>query len=108
MWPARMLNLPRRASRPRSRLEGALVASAEARVSGVGGGGGGRRAAALVRGRLALRMGLGLVLGSAAILVAAASWNLRLQRVQLTQLVSASADRVAETIRRSTREAMLR
>jgi len=58
--------------------------------------------------RLAFRIGLGLCLGAAAILAAAGSWNLRLQRAHLTRLVSASADRIAETIRGSTRDGMLR
>jgi two-component system NtrC family sensor kinase len=35
-------------------------------------------------------------------------WNLRLQRDNLQRLVSASADRIAETIRRATRDAMMR
>lgn len=60
------------------------------------------------RARLAVRMGLWLVLGSAAILALSAFWNLRLQRAYLTQLVGLSADRIAETIRRSTHDAMLR
>jgi two-component system NtrC family sensor kinase len=42
------------------------------------------------------------------ILVGAGAWNLRLQRVHLTRLVSISADRIAETIRRATRDAMMR
>jgi two-component system NtrC family sensor kinase len=57
---------------------------------------------------LAVRMGLALCLGAAAILVAAGAWNLRTQRTHLTHLVSVSADRVADTIRRSTRDGMLR
>jgi two-component system NtrC family sensor kinase len=59
-------------------------------------------------GRLAVRMGAGLVIGAAAILLAAATWNLRLQRAHLTRLVSAAAERIAETIRRSTHDDMLR
>jgi two-component system NtrC family sensor kinase len=58
--------------------------------------------------RLAFRLALGLCLGAALILVAAGLWNLRLQRAHLTSLVGASADRIAETIRRATRDAMLR
>ena len=62
----------------------------------------------LLRNRLAFRFGAGLCLGAAAILVAAGAWNLRLQRAHLTRLVSVSADRIAETIRRATRDAMMR
>jgi two-component system NtrC family sensor kinase len=58
--------------------------------------------------RLAFRLGLGLCLGAAVILIAAGAWNLRLQRAHLTSLVSASAERIAETIRRATRDAMMR
>jgi len=61
-----------------------------------------------LRNRLAFRFGVGLCLGAAAILVAAGAWNLRLQRAHLTRLVSISADRIAETIRRATRDAMMR
>ncbi len=61
-----------------------------------------------VNGRLALRMGLALCGGAGAILLAAGAWNLRLQRAHLTRMVSVSADRVADTIRRSTRDGMLR
>jgi two-component system NtrC family sensor kinase len=53
-------------------------------------------------------MGIALCLGAAAILVLAGVWNLHLQRAHLTQVVGLSADRVAETIRASTRDAMLR
>ena len=55
-----------------------------------------------------MRMGIALCLGAAAILVLAGGWNLHLQRAHLTQVVGLSADRVAETIRASTRDAMLR
>ncbi len=58
--------------------------------------------------RLALRMGIALCTGAAAILVLAGAANIHLQRAQLTHLVALSADRVAETIRGSTRDAMLR
>jgi two-component system NtrC family sensor kinase len=61
-----------------------------------------------VRNRLAARVGLALCAGAAAILAAAGAWNLRLQRAHLTRLVGASADRIAETIRSSTRDGMLR
>ncbi len=60
------------------------------------------------RGRLAVRVGAGLVAGAALILLATAAWNLRLQRAHLTGLVSASAERIAENIRRSTHDDMLR
>ncbi len=53
-------------------------------------------------------MGIALCLGAVAILVLAGAWNLHLQRAHLTQVVGLSADRVAETIRASTRDAMLR
>ncbi len=59
-------------------------------------------------GRLALRLGAHLLAGSALVLAAGGYWNLRLERAHLTSLVSASAERIAETIRRSTRDAMLR
>jgi two-component system NtrC family sensor kinase len=58
--------------------------------------------------RLAFRIGASLCAGAAVILLLAGTWNIHLQRVHLTRLVSLSADRIAETIRRSTREAMLR
>ena len=61
-----------------------------------------------LRGRLAVRMGLALCLGAAVILLAADAWSLRLQRRQLERLVSLSADRIAETIRGATRDAMMR
>ena len=57
---------------------------------------------------LALRMGIALGAVCAAILPAAGAWNLRVQRRELTRLVGGSAERIAETIRRSTRDAMLR
>jgi two-component system NtrC family sensor kinase len=53
-------------------------------------------------------MGIALCLGAVAILVLAGGWNLHMQRAHLTQVVGLSADRVAETIRASTRDAMLR
>ncbi len=59
-------------------------------------------------GRLAVRVGAWLVVGAAAILLGTALWNLRLQRAHLTRLVSADAERIAETIRRSTHDDMLR
>jgi two-component system NtrC family sensor kinase len=72
---------------------------------------GGGPAPALARAldaRLAVRLGVRLVAGSAVILLLAGWWNLRLERQHLTALMSASADRIAETIRGSTRDAMLR
>ena len=57
---------------------------------------------------LAFRMGALLCGASAAILLLAGALNLRLQRRELTRLVGLSADRIAETIRRSSRDAMLR
>jgi two-component system NtrC family sensor kinase len=65
---------------------------------------GGRR----IRDRLAFRLGIRLFIGAVVILLGVGSWNLRLQRTHLTHLVSASADRIAETIRRTTRDAMMR
>jgi two-component system NtrC family sensor kinase len=59
-------------------------------------------------GRLALRIALALCAGTASILLAAGAWNLHLQRAHLTRLVGISADRIAETIRSATRDAMLR
>ncbi len=61
-----------------------------------------------LHGRLAVRIGLALCLGAALVLLVAKAWNLKLQRRQLEQLVSLSAERVSETIRGATRDAMLR
>jgi two-component system, NtrC family, sensor kinase len=61
-----------------------------------------------MRNSLALRMGIALCGGAAAILALAGAANIHLQRAQLTALVALSADRVAETIRGSARDAMLR
>jgi two-component system NtrC family sensor kinase len=58
--------------------------------------------------RLAVRMGLALCLGAAAILWVADQASLRWQRAQLEDLVGVSADRIAETIRRATHDGMLR
>jgi len=58
--------------------------------------------------RLTFRIAVALCLGAALILLLAGASNLHLQRAHLTRLVSLSADRTAETIRRSTRDAMLR
>lgn len=60
------------------------------------------------RHRLSIRLAVGLSLGAAAILVGAGIWNLALQRDHLTRMVQISAERYAEVIRSSTREAMLR
>jgi two-component system NtrC family sensor kinase len=49
-----------------------------------------------------------LSLGAAVILVGAGAWNLSLQREHLTSLLRMNAERYAEVIRSSTREAMLR
>jgi two-component system, NtrC family, sensor kinase len=57
---------------------------------------------------LAARMGLALCLGAAAVLVAAGTWNLRLERAHLERLVGLSADRIAEIIRGATRDGMMR
>jgi two-component system NtrC family sensor kinase len=65
---------------------------------------GGRR----IRNHLAYRLGIRLFLGAAVILLGVGTWNLHLQRNHLTGLVGASADRIAETIRRTTREGMMR
>jgi len=59
------------------------------------------------RRRLAVRMGLALCLGAALVLLVAGLWNLHLQRSHLTGLVSASGERIAETIRGATRDGML-
>jgi len=59
-------------------------------------------------GRLSLRLGLALCGGAAVIFGATSVANLRLHRAQLTRLVSLSADRIAETIRTATRDAMMR
>jgi two-component system NtrC family sensor kinase len=49
-----------------------------------------------------------LALGAAVILIGAGAWNLSLQREHLTSVVQTSAERCAEVIRSSTRQAMLR
>jgi len=54
-----------------------------------------------------VRYGLALCLGAAVILLAAGAWNISLQRDHLTDLVHLSGDRIADTIMRSTREAMM-
>jgi two-component system, NtrC family, sensor kinase len=58
--------------------------------------------------RLIFRLALALALGAGAILVAAGTWNLRLQRRHLTRLVEAQAAELVQVIRASTRDAMLR
>ena len=57
--------------------------------------------------RLSFRLAAALCLGAAAILVCAGIWNVSLQREHMTELVQASADRVADVVLRSTRAAML-
>jgi two-component system NtrC family sensor kinase len=57
--------------------------------------------------RLSFRLGMGLCLGAAPILLLAASWNLRTQRIHLTQIVRLSGENVVEVIRSATRHAML-
>ena len=59
------------------------------------------------RRRLAVRYGLALCLGAAVILLAAGAWNMSLQRDHLMDLVHLSGDRIADTILRSTRDAMM-
>jgi two-component system NtrC family sensor kinase len=58
--------------------------------------------------RLAVRIGLLLCLGAAALLWASDRMSLRIQRAQLDELVALSADRLAETVRRATHDGMLR
>ena len=57
---------------------------------------------------LAARFGLALCAGTALILVAVGYASLHLQRSHLTRLVESRATEVAEVIRRSTRDAMMR
>ena len=57
--------------------------------------------------RLTLRLAAALALGAAVILVGAGAWNISMQRDHLTRVVRMSAERCAEIIRGSTREAML-
>ncbi len=58
--------------------------------------------------RLAFRLALVLSLGAAVISLAAAAWNLALQRRQLTRLVEEQAATVVSVIRSASRDAMLR
>ena len=58
--------------------------------------------------QLAFRIAAGVCAGAGAILLVAGWLNLERQRAQLTRLTALSADRIAETIRRSTQDAMLR
>ncbi len=58
--------------------------------------------------QLAFRIAAGVCAGAGAILLVAGALNLERQRAQLTRLTALSADRIAETIRRSTQDAMLR
>jgi two-component system NtrC family sensor kinase len=64
--------------------------------------------AARLRDRLAFRIGAGVCAGAALILCVAGAWNLHMQRGHLTRLMSGTAEATAETIRRSTRDAMMR
>ena len=57
--------------------------------------------------RLAFRLGLGLCAGAAVVMVAGAFWIVSHNRDQMTRIVASSAIRCTETIRRSTRHAML-
>jgi two-component system, NtrC family, sensor kinase len=61
-----------------------------------------------VRLPLAARVSVALCVGAALIVVAADAVNLRLQRRHLERLVALSAERIAETIRSATRDAMIR
>jgi two-component system NtrC family sensor kinase len=61
-----------------------------------------------LRRHLTFRLGVGLCLGTAAILIGAALWNLRTQRAHLQRVVGVGGERAAEVIRSSTRQAMLR
>ncbi|MGD8331904.1 MAG: histidine kinase dimerization/phospho-acceptor domain-containing protein, partial [Acidobacteriota bacterium] len=60
------------------------------------------------RFRLGMRLALALCLGAAAILAIAGTYNLHMQRAHLLSIVNTAADRIVETIRTSTRDAMLR
>jgi two-component system NtrC family sensor kinase len=61
-----------------------------------------------LRHRLDWRLALGLCLGAAVILLLAGLLNIQLQRRHMTRLIRTSADRIADTIRLSTRDAMQR
>jgi two-component system NtrC family sensor kinase len=61
-----------------------------------------------LRQQLTFRLGLGLCLGAAAILVTVLALHTRLHREQMTELMRGSAERTVETIQRSMRETMLR
>jgi len=58
--------------------------------------------------KLAVRLGLRLCLGAAVVFILAGIWSLAGSRSQMTEILATSADRSVETIRRSTRDAMLR
>jgi hypothetical protein len=58
--------------------------------------------------RLAFRFALWLCVGAAAILLVAGLWSIQLQREHMTELIRTAANRSAETILRSTHEAMMR
>jgi two-component system NtrC family sensor kinase len=59
------------------------------------------------RYRLTLRLAAALAMGAAVILIGAGAWNISMQQDHLTSLLRTSAERCAEVIRSSTREAML-
>ncbi|MHC4933892.1 MAG: HAMP domain-containing protein, partial [Planctomycetota bacterium] len=61
-----------------------------------------------LRNRLAFRLVFALCLGAVAIGVVSAYLNVSLQREHMEELVSESGERLVETIRRSTRDAMMR
>jgi len=67
-----------------------------------------RRRNGASRFRLGMRLALALCLGAAAILAIAGTYNLHMQRAHLLSIVNTAADRIVETIRTSTRDAMLR
>jgi len=60
------------------------------------------------RVRLGLRLALALCLGVAVILAVAGAYNLHMQHTHLLGIVNTAADRIVETIRTSTHDAMLR
>jgi two-component system NtrC family sensor kinase len=60
-----------------------------------------------VKSRLVVRFGIALCLGAAAILIAAAVWNVSLQREHLTGLLTTSASQSADLVRFALRDAML-
>ena len=61
-----------------------------------------------LRDRLDMRLAAALCLGAAAILAAAGTWNLSMQRRSMIGLVQASADGIVSTMQGSTHDAMMR